>query len=255
MPDEPASLPPTFDPLHNPTATSAITAAGAVPGYLATPNTSGPWPGVVVVHEIFGLNDDIRRIADKFAGAGYLAFAPDLMAMGNRIACLVSVTRSLMSGRGRDVDRLMAVRDWLAGQPGCTGRVGIAGFCLGGGFAILLANQGFDASSVAYGRLPQNLSAALAGSCPMVASYGGRDGSLPGAAAQLRAGLVAAGVDHDVKEYAEAGHSFLNHSDGKLPAPMRPLVARMHAGYVDTAAQDAWTRILAMFDRALRTAS
>jgi carboxymethylenebutenolidase len=255
MLDDPESPTSPVNPLHNPASTSAITAAGAVPGYLATPNTSGPWPAVVVVHEIFGLNDDIRRIADRFAAAGYLAFAPDLMAMGSRIACLVSVARSLVSGRGRDVDRLLALRDWLAGQPGCTGQVGIAGFCLGGGFAILLANQGFDASSVAYGRLPRNLSAALAGSCPMVASYGGRDGSLPGAAAKLEAGLIAAGVDHDVKEYPEAGHSFLNNSNGRMPAPMRPMLARMHAGYVDTAAADAWTRILAMFDRALTTQS
>jgi carboxymethylenebutenolidase len=202
---------------------------------------------------MFGLNDDIRRIADRFAAAGYLAYAPDLMAMGNRVACLVSVTKSLVAGRGRGVDRLLAVRKWLGSQPGCTGRVGIAGFCLGGGFAILLANQGFDASSVAYGQLPRNLAAAMTGSCPMVASYGGRDKSLPGSAVKLEAGLTAAGVEHDVKEYPEAGHSFINDSEGTVPLPLRPLTARMHAGYVDTAAQDAWVRILAMFDSALKT--
>lgn len=224
---------------------------GALPAYLSPARgVEGQAPGVVVVHEAFGLGGDIRRIADEFAARGYHAVAPDLLAHGSTVRCLVSTFRALGAGQGRPFTEIAAARAWLADREDCTGRIGIAGFCLGGAFAILMANRGFDASAAQYGRLPARLDAAVAGACPVVASYGGRDRSLTGAAARLESALAAAGVEHDVKEYPEAGHSFMNHSE--TPAWMRPLTRSLHAGYVDTAATDAWDRIDRMFDRALR---
>ena len=230
---------------------SVVTSAGTVPGHLALPAGDGPWPAVVVIHEIFGLNDDIRAIADRFAAEGYLAFAPDLLATGNRLACLVKLTSSMSSGEGAPAEQILGIRTWLADRPDCTGKVGIAGFCMGGGFAIVMANKGFDVSAAQYGRIPKKLEAAMQGSCPLVASYGGRDKSLKGVAAKLDSALESAGVDHDVKEYPEAGHSFMNHAES--PAWMKPIsnAVGMNLGYVDTAADDAWTRILAMFGSAL----
>lgn len=228
---------------------TVITPGRPVPAYLAVPGTPGPWPGVVVIHEAFGLTDDIRAITDRFAAEGYIAAAPDLLANGNRIACLVRVARSMSTGTGEAAEQITAVREWLASRDDCTGKVGIAGFCMGGGFAIVMASSGFDASAVQYGRLPKNLQAAVAGSCPMVASYGELDGSLRGVAGTLGTALATAGVEHDVKEYPEAGHSFMNHSE--VPAWMRPVSRTMNSGYVDTAAADAWDRILAMFGSAL----
>ena len=222
-----------------------------MPAYLASAG-DGPAPGVVVVHEIFGLNDDIRDIADEFARRGFHAVAPDLMGLGNKLACLVSITRSLSAGQGPAIDAVDAARRWLAERDDGTGAVGIAGFCLGGGFAIVMADRGFGASAVNYGRLPKNLDAALAGSCAMVASYGALDGSLKGTADTLRDALERAGVEHDVKEYADAGHSFLNHSAETAPRWMKPLTGSLNAGFVDTAAADAWDRITRMFDSALR---
>jgi len=233
------------------TNTSVVTPAGVVPGYLATPEGEGPWPGVVVIHQAFGLDDDIRAITDRFAAEGYLAFAPDLLAAGNRIACLVRVAKAMSTGQGPAAEQVLGIREWMAGLDDCTGKVGIAGFCMGGGFAIILANRGFDASAPNYGRLPKSLDAALRGSCPMVASYGGRDKSLTGAAAKLDETLTTLGVEHDVKEYPEAGHSFMNTADA--PGWMKPIssAAGLNAGYVDTAADDAWSRILAMFGTTL----
>ena len=222
-----------------------------MPAYFASAGDA-PAPGVVVVHEIFGLNDDIRDIADEFARRGFHAVAPDLMGLGNKLACLVSITRSLSAGQGPAIDAVDAARRWLAERDDGTGAVGIAGFCLGGGFAIVMADRGFGASAVNYGRLPKNLDAALQGSCAMVASYGGRDGTLPGVADKLRDGLERAGVEHDVKEYAEAGHSFMNHSSETAPRWLKPLTGSMNAGFVDTAAADAWDRITRLFDAALR---
>lgn len=229
--------------------TIAETPAGPVPGYLAVPSGPGPWPAVVVIHELLGLNDDIRAITDRFAAEGYLAFAPDLFATGNRIACLVRLVKSMGTGQGLPAEQLLGTREWLAARTDCTGKVGVAGFCLGGGFAIVLANKGFAVSAAQYGGTPKNLAAAMAGSCPMVASYGARDKTLTGVADKLSEALAVAGVPHDVKEYPEAGHSFMNHTDP--PWWTRPLVHKMQVGYVDTAATDAWQRILAMFESSL----
>jgi carboxymethylenebutenolidase len=229
-----------------------VPAVGQLPAYLSLAESDAPAPGVVVIHEAFGLTDDIRGIADEFARRGFHALAPDLMSYAGTMRCMVGITRELGKGEGRSFAEIAAARAWLAARDDSTGQIGIAGFCLGGAFAILMANRGFAASAVQYGRLPKRLDAALAGACPVVASYGGRDGSLRGAAAKLDSALTRAGVEHDVKEYPEAGHSFLNHSEGDLPAWMRPLSGMLHSGYVDTAASDAWSRIQTLFDSALR---
>jgi carboxymethylenebutenolidase len=234
-----------------PDITLDVLGTGLLPAYFSPARgVDGPAPGVVVVHEAFGLTADIRDIADRFADRGYHAVAPDLLSYGATVRCLITLTRALSNGQGRPFTEIAAARAWLTGRDDANGRTGIAGFCLGGAFAILMANRGFDVSSVNYGRLPRRLDAAAAGACPIVASYGGRDGTLKGAAARLETALETAGVEHDVKEYPEAGHSFLNHSEA--PGWMKPLAKPMNAGFVDTAAADAWERIDRMFSTALR---
>src|SRR5215212_2601614 len=179
----------------------AIMLPGEVGAHLASPPVgAGPWPGVVVLHESFGLNDDIRQQADRLAAAGYLAVAPDLFSDGGRLRCLRATFRAAMSGRGKAFDDIETARTWLAGREDCTGRVGVIGFCLGGGFALLTAARGFDASAPNYSPLPMDLDAALTGACPIVASYGARDLELKGAAGKVSAALERAGVEHDVKE-------------------------------------------------------
>src|SRR5437899_4862919 len=130
-----------------------VTGWAPVPVYLAVAqrgqdDAAAARPGVVVVHEAFGLNDDIRRIADRFAAHGYHAVAPDLLASGTRVGCLVRMVRELSAGRGRTFDEIQACRAWLADRADCSGEVGVAGFCLGGAFALLLAGRGFGASAV-----------------------------------------------------------------------------------------------------------
>ena len=199
-----------------------IPGIGALPAYFspaAMRDEEGRAPGVVVVHEAFGLTDDIRGIADEFAARGYDAIAPDLLSYGGKTRCMVAVFRALQAEKGRPFTEISAARGWLTARADANGKVGIAGFCLGGAFAILMAARGLD-------------------------------GTLKGAAARLDAALAVAGVEHDVKEYPDAGHSFMNHSSA--PGWMKPFTGSMHAGYVDTAAADTWDRIDAMFTSALR---
>ncbi|MCU0256261.1 MAG: dienelactone hydrolase family protein [Vicinamibacterales bacterium] len=218
---------------------------GELPTYRAVPTGDGPWPGVVVVHDAVGMTTDLVNQVDWLADEGFVAAAPDLFGGGTIGRCLREVVRSYTTWQGSMFERIEAVRRWLAEQPGCTGRVGIVGFCLGGGFALALApGHGFQAAAANYGMLPRDAERFFAGACPIVASYGGRDLSLRGAAASLRAALTAAGVENDVKEYPDAGHGFLNdHAPGEVPfvfALSRPL---LHTGYHETSAQDARARI------------
>ncbi len=220
-----------------------------LPGYLAMPDQPGPWAGVVVLHEAFGLNDDIRRITDRVAQMGYLAVAPDLLANG-RIRCLARLFGDVQRGGGESVDRVETVVEWLTDRADCTGKVGMIGFCIGGSVAFLLGCKPVvDVVAPNYAKTPSV--DRLARSCPVVASYGGRDRIFGKEAAKASAGLAAAGVEHDVRLYPGAGHSFMNQSGDHrvLMALSRPL---MSGGFRRDDAEDAWLRIEAFFSRFLR---
>lgn len=215
-------------------------------GYLAVPDGDGPWPGVVTIHEMLGLDDIMRRQADRLAAAGYLTFAPDLFSDGGARRCLISTFRALFAGKGKPFADIEAARQRLLADDRSTGKVGVIGFCMGGGFALLTANSGFDAAAPNYGVLPRNAEQVLAGACPVVGSYGGKDVTLRGAAAKLDRVLTTLDVPHDVKEYPTAGHSFLNDRPFG-PKPTHALQRVAHLGPDPAAAKDAWTRIETFF--------
>lgn len=209
---------------------------------LARPTGEGRWPGVVMIHEAWGIDDVLRRQVPRLASAGYVVLAPDLLGEGNRLRCMISVVRAMRARRGRPFELIQAARQQLGADEGCTGKVGVIGFCMGGGFALLVGNSGFDVSSVNYGLIPSDLDTVLAGSCPVVASYGGRDKSFAKEVPRLEKALTRLGVAHDVKIYPNAGHSFLNDAENG-PRWARPLMRVSGVGPEPESARDAWQRI------------
>jgi carboxymethylenebutenolidase len=228
--------------------TTLATPSGEVGAYLAVPSGEPPWPGVVVLHEAFGLNADIRAHADRFAGRGYLALAPDLFSFGRpKAKCVLAAFRAMNRRSGPAFEAIEAARTALAERSDATGRVGVIGFCMGGGFALLAAPRGwFEASSVNYGVVPKDAETLLRGACPIVGSYGAKDRFLRGSPKRLETALARNGVEHEVEEYAAASHSFLNRYAGTVPM----LIGRVSGfGRTEPAASEAERRIDAFFDR------
>ena len=219
-------------------------------GLLGVPDGVGPWPGIVVLHEAFGIDDEMRKQVANLAGLGYLALMPDLFSEGGFRRCISATMRAMASGRGRAYADIEAARRAVLANPDCTGKVGVLGFCMGGGFALMTLDGDFNAAAVNYGILPKDLDAAVENACPVVSSYGAQDATLRGASGRLDAALTRAGITHDSKEYAGTGHSFLNERMSG-PLVMRPLVRVLGMGPRPEAAADAWRRIDEFFEEHL----
>jgi carboxymethylenebutenolidase len=210
---------------------------------------------VVVVHDWAGMSRDLRNQADWLAAEGYLAAAPDLYYWGSKLRCLPVIMREVTAGKGRTVADIDAVRDWLSARDDCTGRIGIVGFCMGGGYALALAaGHGYAAASTNYGGCPPHAERTLPGACPVVGSYGEKDRSPMGAsaAARLEHALTVLGIDHDIKVYPEAGHGFINDHDPADRTPLLLFLSKVSGTrYHEASAADARSRIVAFFKRYL----
>ncbi|MEJ2597711.1 MAG: dienelactone hydrolase family protein [Anaerolineales bacterium] len=208
--------------------------------FLAISDGTGPFPGVVVIHEIFGLNENIRDIAERIANEGYAALAVDLFSNANRVICMMRIFYGLLIRPLKNgvVGDLQAALDYLGALPEVDPkRLGAIGFCMGGSYALQLACtvDGLRAASVFYGQNPRPLEA-VSRACPIVGSYPERDFTA-NAARKLEPMLEQYQVPYDIKIYPDARHSFFNDQG---------------SAYQAEAATDAWGRTLSFFNTYLR---
>lgn len=209
--------------------------------YYARPEGDGPFPGVVLIHEFFGLNENMQDIARRFAREGYAALAVDLFTGHNRALCMARyLSYQLFSPlRNSGQRELQAALSSLGARPEVDAdRLGAAGFCFGGGLVIAWACTDPRLKVIApfYGANPRPLEA-VSRACPVVGSYPGRDFTARHGR-KLDAALTRYGIARDIQVYPGARHAFFN---DQLSA------------YDPTAAADSWQRVLAFFGDRLAT--
>jgi len=213
-----------------------------VNGFLALPEGHGKHPGLVVIHEWWGLNDQIKDEAQKFAGEGYVALAIDLYR--GKVATTAEEAHELMRGvpddRGiRDLD---AAYDFLAARRDVeASKIGSVGWCMGGGWSIKLAmsEPKLAACIVNYGSLPTEASSIAKIDAPVLGNFGADDrGITPDSVHAFEAAMKAAGKSVDLKIYEGAGHAFQNPNNKQ--------------GYRPEATADAWARMTAFLKKNLK---
>jgi carboxymethylenebutenolidase len=208
---------------------------GVMESFFAKPADAGPFPGLLVIHEAFGLNDNIRGIARQFAEEGYAALAVDLFSNRNRILCMLQAFHGMLIRplNNSTLSDLQSTLTFLRQQEGVDrNRIGAVGFCMGGGYALQLAvtEKGMKSASVFYGTNPKPLQA-FAQSCPIVGSYPEKDFTTQ-AARELETVLIKNNIPHDIKVYEDTKHSFFNQQ--RTPVEKE-------------ASKDAWQRMLSFF--------
>ncbi|HEX6095269.1 MAG TPA: dienelactone hydrolase family protein [Thermoanaerobaculia bacterium] len=219
---------------------------GDASGYLALPAAAGgasaKKPALVVIQEWWGVDDWIREQNKRFAGQGYVALAPDLYR--GRIAKSPEEAHELMRGMPEDraMADLKAAVDYLAARPDVDpNRIGVIGWCMGGGYALALATAEprLKATVINYGRLVTDTNAITKINAPVLGNFGGADRGIPADDVKKFGGqLTQYGKLGDIKVYDGVGHAFMNPNNKE--------------GYDAAAARDAWDRIDRFFDRTLR---
>ena len=222
----------------------------AMPAYVARPAPADAnGAGVLVIHEILGLDDNAREKADRFAAEGYTALAPDLYAAGGRF-CVMRA--SMMGGAGSGVYRYLEdARSHLAGLGGVDdARIGVAGFCMGGRFAVMLAghNDGVKVAAPYYGSVPWFAKQRVGETCPVFGRWGGRDWMFRWSGKRLER-LLDGRPDADVDVLPGLGHGYMNPGAGEdaFPYHLPPLFLR----YDEEHAQESWGKMIEFFDRYL----
>jgi carboxymethylenebutenolidase len=214
--------------------------------WVVYPERKDPAPVVIVIHEIFGLTDWARSVADQLAAEGFLAVAPDFLSgkgpEGKGTAALsVEEARQINSGLqpAEVVARLNAVADWATRLPAATSKFGVVGYCWGGGISFRYATEqpNLGAAVVYYGVSPETQALARV-RAPVLGLYGGDDARVNATVPAAQEEMKRLGKRYEVEFYDGAGHAFLRQQDARDGANLR-------------AAQNGWARTVEFFREAL----
>ena len=210
---------------------------GPLPVYIARPAGRGPWPTVIVIQEWWGLDQQTRSIADRFAALGYLAISPDLyhgeLAQLGENDKAMSLVQKYGPGAAQELQTLY---DALKIHPQSTGKIGSVGFCFGGRMSLTLGiYRPVDAVCTFYGGGMQQIFDQMHTlRCPVLGLFGDQDVSIPvGTIEQFDLLLDKIGVEHEIIVYPDSGHAFFRDSDPKV--------------YKPEASRDAWERVQKFF--------
>jgi carboxymethylenebutenolidase len=215
--------------------------SGTIRGYFARPaNAAGKLPGVLVIHENRGLNPHIEDVTRRLAIENYVAFAPDALTPVGGYPGDEDKARELFSKLDAAVrtEDLVAAAGFLQSRPECTGKIGVVGFCFGGGIANLVAVRVPDLSAAVtfYGVQPAAGDAARI-KAPLLLHYAALDERINKGWPAYEAALKSSGVNFEVHMYAGTNHAFLNDTTPR---------------YDEAAAKLAWQRTLAFFQKYLK---
>jgi carboxymethylenebutenolidase len=215
--------------------------SGTMRGYLVRPAAAtGKLPGVLVVHENRGLNPHIKDIARRLALDNFMAFAPDALAPLGGYPGTEDEARGLFGklDQAKTREDFVAAYNYLKGRPDSTGRVGVVGFCYGGGIAHMLATRVPDLGAAVpfYGNLPDPAEAAKV-KAPLLVHFAESDTRINAAWPAYEAALKAAGATFTAYTYPGTGHGFNNDTTPR---------------YNEEAAKLAWQRTIDFFNKQLR---
>lgn len=214
---------------------------GEIKGYLVRPAKGGKVPGILVVHENRGLNPYIEDVARRLGVLGFMAFAPDgLTTVGGYPGDEEKAAKLFQTvDQPKMRQDFIASAQWLKGRPDCTGKIGVVGFCFGGGIANFLAVQlGSDLAAAVpfYGAQPPAADAAKI-KAPLLLHYAGLDTRIDGGWPAWEEALKANHVRYTAYIYEGANHGFHNDTTPR---------------YDEAAAKLAWQRTVDFFNENLR---
>lgn len=215
---------------------------GPVSGFLAAPEKPGRYPGLVVIHEWWGLTDWVKEQTRKLAAQGYVALAVDLYR--GKVASDPEEAHELMRGLPQDraIGDLKAAFAYLGTRKDVdAGRIGSVGWCMGGGYSLQLAihEPRLAACVVNYGALPTDPNDIQQIVAPVLGNFGAEDrGITPADVQAFEKTMKGMNRRIDVKIYEGAGHAFENPTN--------------KAGYRPEAAADAWARTVAFLNKSLK---
>ena len=196
--------------------------------FVVYPERKDKAPVVIVIHEIFGLSDWIRGVADQLAKEGFIAVAPDFLSGmgpnkgGSQELGEQGSTQAIRNVSDDDKVRILNdVRTWALAIPSANGKVGAVGFCWGGGttFLYALKQPALNAAVSYYGPMAADQAAYASAKAPVLGLYGGNDNRVNANIDAAKAGMAAAKATYDPHIFEGAGHGFLRQQSGNANAP------------------------------------